>query len=211
MTNFCLNCKGYQEIAAIEDDLPQRALLKLRERYYGQPDGRDCHGTSQSVGTITLNDLKLFHKDHYRPNGMILGVAGKINWPELKDHVGRLFADWQPKPEATPLASPAQHGTCHLPFESQQTHIAIAYPGVCYSHSDYYKQLGSVSVLSGGMSSRLFSEVREKRGLCYTVFASNHSALDRGSVICYCGTSSDRAQESLDVICLDFAFHLMKA
>ena len=50
------------------------------------------------------------------------------------------------------------------------------------------------------MSSRLFSEVREKRGLCYTVFASNHSALDRGSVICYCGTSSDRAQESLDVI-----------
>ena len=189
-----------QEIAAIEDDLPQRALLRLRERYYGQPDGRDCHGTAQSVGSITLNDLKTFHEKQYRPNGMILGVAGKINWSALKDHVGQLFADWRHKPEIPPLKSPPQHGTCHLPFESQQTHIALAYPGVCYSHPDYYKQLGSVSVLSGGMSSRLFSEVREKRGLCYTVFASNHSVRDRGSVICYCGTSSDRAQESLDVI-----------
>ena len=189
-----------QEIAAIEDDLPQRALIELRSRYYGQPDGRDCHGTPASVAAIELSDLRNFYESNYRPNGMILGVAGKIDWPKLLNHVSHLFADWQPKPEPTPTQILPQHGTCHLPFESQQTHIAIAYPGVCYSDPDYYKQAGSVSVLSGGMSSRLFSEVREKRGLCYTVFATNHSVRDRGSVICYCGTSTDRAQESLDVL-----------
>lgn len=190
----------YQEIAAIEDDLPQRTLIELRNRYYGQPDGRDCHGTAASVGSIEQADLQDFYDRNYRPNGMILGVAGKIDWPALKDHVGSLFADWPSKPEAVPSVSAAEHGTCHLPFDSQQTHIAIAYPGVCYSDPDYYKQAGSVSVLSGGMSSRLFSEVREKRGLCYSVFASNHSVIDRGCVVCYCGTSTERAQESLDVI-----------
>ncbi|MCH2182756.1 MAG: insulinase family protein [Mariniblastus sp.] len=190
----------YQEIAAIADDLPQRTLIELRNRYYGQTDGRDCHGSATSVASIQLDDLQNFYQQNYRPNGMILGVAGKIDWPLLKDHVASLFADWHARPEVIPEASPAEHGTCHLPFDSQQTHIAIAYPGVCYSDPDYYRQAGSVSVLSGGMSSRLFTEVREKRGLCYSVFASNHSVLDRGCVVCYCGTSAERAQESLDVI-----------
>jgi predicted Zn-dependent peptidase len=57
-----------------------------------------------------------------------------------------------------------------------------------------------VGVLSGGMSSRLFTEVREKRGLCYTVYATHHTLRDRASVLCYAGTSSDRAQETLDVM-----------
>jgi len=190
----------YQEIAAISDDLPQRTLIELRNRFYGQPDGRDCHGSPTSVASIGLEDLRHFYQRNYRPNGVILGVAGKIDWPSLQEHVANLFGDWPARPDVIPDISPAEHGICHLPFDSQQTHIALAYPGVSYSDPNYYRQAGSVSVLSGGMSSRLFHEVREKRGLCYSVFASNHSVIDRGCVICYCGTSADRAQESLDVI-----------
>jgi predicted Zn-dependent peptidase len=70
---------------------------------------------------------------------------------------------------------------------------------VPYRHPDYFLASGAVGVLSGGMSSRLFTEVREKRGLCYTVFASHHTQRDRACVLCYAGTSAERAQETLDV------------
>jgi predicted Zn-dependent peptidase len=70
---------------------------------------------------------------------------------------------------------------------------------VPYSHPDYFDAWAGVGVLSGGMSSRLFTEVRENRGLCYSVYASYHTLRDRGAVLCYAGTSADRAQETLDV------------
>ena len=87
----------------------------------------------------------------------------------------------------------------HLHHESNQTQIGIAYDSVPYRHPDYFRAFGTVGVLSGGMSARLFTEVREKRGLCYTVFASHHTQRDRACVLCYAGTSADRAQETLDV------------
>src|SRR5206468_592403 len=65
--------------------------------------------------------------------------------------------------------------------------------------AEYYAALGAVNVLSGGMSSRLFTEVREKRGLCYSVWASYQTFKDRAAVLCYAGTSTERAQETLDV------------
>jgi predicted Zn-dependent peptidase len=67
------------------------------------------------------------------------------------------------------------------------------------THPDYYAAIGAVNVLSGGMSARLFTEVREKRGLCYAVSASYSGFKDRASVICYAGTTNERAQETLDV------------
>jgi predicted Zn-dependent peptidase len=76
----------------------------------------------------------------------------------------------------------------------------VAYPSVPYSHPDYFQARGAVGILSDGMSSRLFTEVREKRGLCYSVYASCHSLRDQGSVLCYAGTSTERAQETLDVL-----------
>ena len=154
----------------------------------------------ESVTSITLDEIKQFHKSLYRPNGLILACAGKLEWESLKSQVGKLFDDWEPKPDPTVDVEPAVHGVQHISHESEQTHIAIAYPGVAYAHDDYYLNRGAVGVLSGGMSSRLFTEVREKRGLCYTVFASCNTLLDRGTVLCYSGTTNERAQETLDVI-----------
>ena len=86
-----------------------------------------------------------------------------------------------------------------MAHESNQTQIGIAFDSVPYRHPDYFQAWGAVGVLSGGMSSRLFTEVREKRGLCYSVYATMHTLRDRGSVLCYAGTSAERAQETLDV------------
>src|SRR5262249_61418966 len=87
-----------------------------------------------------------------------------------------------------------------LAKETTQTQIGVAYPSVPFNHPDYYAAQGAVNVLSGGMSSRLFTEVREKRGLCYAVWATYQTFKDRGSVLCYAGTTNERAQETLDVL-----------
>ena len=190
----------FQEIAALEDDLAQRSILQLRQNIYGSIDGRYSEGTMEAVSGLTLGDVQEFFKAHYRPNGMIIACAGKIDFDALRDHVGNLFADWQPN-EVSPATSDANPPSYqHIDHQSEQTHIALAYPGFTYSAPEFYKNRGAVGVLSGGMSSRLFTEVREKRGLCYTVFATCHTLKDKASVICYSGTSSDRAQETLDVI-----------
>ena len=68
-----------------------------------------------------------------------------------------------------------------------------------YRDENYFQAWGTVGVLSGGSSARLFTEVRERRGLCYSVYAVCHTLRDRGAVFCYAGTSADRAQETLDV------------
>ena len=95
-----------------------------------------------------------------------------------------------------------QQATSSIPFQSNQSHVGIAYPTIPYKHPDYFQAWAAVGVLvSGakGSSSRLFTEVREKRGLCYTVYASLHTQRDRASVLCYAGTTAERAQETLDV------------
>lgn len=190
----------FQEIHALEDDLAQRVLVQLRERHYGDPDGRDVHGTIESVSSLTSADIRQFFEQNYRPNGTILAVAGQFDWAELRERVAQWLGDWAPREVDEPAEIPAQHGVCHLPFESQQTHIGLAYPTVPVDSPDFYCSLGSVNVLSGGMSSRLFYEVREKRGLCYSVFATNHYRRDRACVICYAGTTVERAQQTLDVL-----------
>ena len=190
----------FQEIAALEDDLAQRTLRQLRLKHYGSTDGRNCEGTIESVKSITLDDVKAFYEKCYRPNGMVIACAGKLDWESLKTHVGKLFDGWDRKPDPEISVEPAEHGNHHIKHESEQTHIAVGYPGVHYAHEDYYLNRGAIGVLSGGMSSRLFTEVREKRGLCYTVFATCSTLRDKGAVLCYSGTSNDRAQETLDVI-----------
>ena len=79
------------------------------------------------------------------------------------------------------------------------SHIGIAFESIPYSHDDYFQLRAAIGVLSDGMSSRLFTEVRENRGLCYAIFASCQSLRDRGSVFTYAGTTQQRAQETLDV------------
>jgi predicted Zn-dependent peptidase len=190
----------FQEVRAVEDDLAQKVMLELRRRQYPDPFGRSSHGTVESIARITMGDIRNYFQTLYAPGGAILSVAGKFHWPRLRDHVEQLFADWQPSQLPALVETPPDRSRYHILHESNQTHIGVAYPSVAYSHPDYFQARGAVGVLSDGMSSRLFTEVREKRGLCYTVYAMSHSLLDRGSVFCYAGTSTERAQETLDVL-----------
>jgi predicted Zn-dependent peptidase len=189
-----------QEVNALEDDLAQRMMQELRRRRYGDPYGRSSQGTEETVSAITLADVRQHFETHYQPQNAILSVAGKLDWDRLREHVEQLFGDWQPQTLGEIVTTPSAGPRHHIAHDSSQTHIGIAYPSVPYSHPDYYQARGAVGVLSDGMSSRLFTEVREKRGLVYTVYASCHSLRHTGSVLCYAGTTTERAQETLDVI-----------
>ena len=135
----------------------------------------------------------------FGPKDVILSIAGNIDWPSLRDQVERLFGDWTGGGLKPLKLRKAKGGRGHIPKETTQTQIAIAYPSVPFGQPEYYAAQGAVQVLSGGMGARLFTEVREKRGLCYSVGASYQTFKDQACILCYAGTTSERAQETLDV------------
>jgi predicted Zn-dependent peptidase len=189
-----------QELRSLEDDLAHKLMLSLRSQWYPDPWGRSVYGTMEALNAVTADEVRQFHASRYVPNGAILGVAGRFDLDELTSQVESAFGDWAAgeSPVINEVAPVGRH--IHQDHESNQTHIGIALPGVAYCDEEYYEARAAIGVLSDGMSSRLFTEVREKRGLCYTVYALCHSLRDRGSVLCYAGASADRAQETLDVM-----------
>jgi predicted Zn-dependent peptidase len=189
-----------QELAAVEDEPAHKVMLELRRRHLPDPWGRPSQGEQAALEAMSLADIQNYFQRVYRPNGAVIGVAGKIEWESLKDEVGRLLGDWPRGGELTVREQAPVVQREHLHHESNQTQIGLAYPSVAYRDADYYVASAAVGVLGDGMSSRLFTEVREKRGLCYSVYASHGTLLDRGSVFCYAGTSAERAQETLDVM-----------
>lgn len=192
--NSCL-----QELRAIDDEPSHKLMIELRRRQYPDPWGRSSLGEETALRRATIDDVRKFHEKHYRPGGMILAVAGNFDWRRLCDHVEQLFGDWTHNQVAEPSATDGRPDGDYIPFESNQSHVGIAYPTIPYKHPDYFQAWAAVGVLSSGSSSRLFTEVRERRGLCYTVYASLHTQRDRASVLCYAGTTAERAQETLDV------------
>lgn len=189
-----------QNLRSLEDDPATKVIYELRRRHFPDPWGRPSPGTPEGVAALTPQDLRNFLQATYRPNGAILGVAGAIDWLKLRDTVGRLFGDWQPRPEPFVADRPAGPRRDHIVRETQQIQIALAYPAPTVASPDYYRARAAVAILGGYSSARLFTEVREKRGLCYSVYASYESQLNRAAMLCYAGTSTDRAQQTLDVM-----------
>jgi predicted Zn-dependent peptidase len=189
-----------QEFRALDDELLQKVMVELRRGHYPDPWGQSHHGNLEGLSQIALDDVRDHFAGGYQPNGTILGVAGKFSWDELRDTVGQVFGDWKIGEWSEPAGGPLEVHRNHLDHDSSQTQIALAYPSIPYKHDDYFQAWGAVGVLSEGSSSRLFTEVREKRGLCYSVGASTRSLKEQGSVFCHAGTTAERAQETLDVI-----------
>lgn len=188
-----------QGLRAIEDEPQRKAMVELRKRSYARPWSHPSDGVLEDLPNITSDGVRAHFQRHFHPNGTILGVAGNVNVPELIRVIEDVFGDWQPQPEIR--IEPGSRGPNRdfIEHSSTQTHIGISYESVSLDSPDYYAAWAAVNILSGGMSCRLFTEVREKRGLCYSVYASHAAMRHEGRVLCYAGTSNERAQETLDV------------
>ncbi|MFI5460301.1 MAG: M16 family metallopeptidase [Isosphaerales bacterium] len=189
-----------QNLRSLEDDPGTKVIYELRRRHFPDPWGRPSPGTSEGVSSLTSEELRRFLKKTYRPNGAILGVAGAIDWPRLRDTIERLFGSWAEQPEPRVAERPGGPHRDHILRETQQIQIALAYPAATVASPDYYRARAAAAILGGFSSARLFTEVREKRGLCYSVYATYEGQLDRAAMLCYAGTSADRAQQTLDVM-----------
>lgn len=189
-----------QEVWASQDEPTQQVVLRLKRMQYGPRAGRPSFGTEAGLTAITSDDVNRFYADRYRPSGAILGIAGRLDVNRTIALVEELYGDWQGQGTPLPVDPSGAPGYEHLPLESSQTHIGLAFDSIPLGDPDYYRMRAGVGILSDGMSSRLFDRVREQRGLCYSVSLSAHSLRDRGAVIGYAGTTPQRAQETLDVV-----------
>lgn len=198
---FEASCAGAaQALLSVEDDPRQKAMVELKRRAFPAPWGLPSDGNLEDLPKITIKDVKDQYQSCFHPNETIIGIAGKIDFEEVKQIVEEIFGDWEfSAGREEPDLVPEEEKVFFTEQESTQTHIGIAYDAVPYGHPDYYTAWAAVGILSGGMSSRLFTEVREKRGLCYTVSASLSGMPGLGRVLCYAGTTTERAQETLDV------------
>jgi predicted Zn-dependent peptidase len=187
-----------QDINGLEDEPSSRVMVELRKHLYPAPLSNDHRGALEGIAAITPESVRAYHQKHYHPHGAILSVTGNIDWQPLLDQVGRLFGDWRGAETKPFELGPAPDKRAHLTKELEQTQIAVAYPSVPVGDPDYYAAMGAVNVLSGGMGSRLFTEIREKEGLCYSVGASYQPMKDRGSVVAYAASLNEQAQRTLD-------------
>jgi predicted Zn-dependent peptidase len=190
-----------QSLQALEDDPRQKVMVELARHCYPTPWNRPPEGTLAELDSITPEIVRGHYQRCFAPSESILGVAGNVNFEDVLAAVQTTFGDWKSEsPVEEIIAQPVPATKHHLTQESTQTQIGVAYRAVPYADPDYYAAWAAVSVLSGGMSSRLLAEVREKRGLCYSIYASLHSLKDAGYVLCYAGTTNDRAAETLEVL-----------
>lgn len=188
-----------QDLQSLEDSPQHKVMVELRSRYYPPPLCQDRRGKADDIQRLTPEAIRQYYLRHFRPNGAILSVAGNIEWGSLKQQVDRLFGDWNPGEPIEITPKPHVPKSAHIEKDTQQTQIALAFPSVPVGDPYYYAARATEGVLSGGMSARLFTEVREKRGLCYSIGVRHETFKDRGTMVGYAGTGSDRAQQTLDV------------
>lgn len=189
-----------QNLAAVEDDPAHRTLAALRRMHAPAPWGMPVEGVASDLEAATLGDLRTLVEQRMVPAGTIVAIAGRIDWDDLLVRLTALLGDWQGGPSAAVLIGPRGPFVGHVPHDSQQTHVALAWSVPPYRADDSAVASTALSILGGGMSSRLFAEVRERRGLCYGVSAGYQTQRDFAAAVCYSGTTAPRAQETLDVI-----------
>jgi len=193
--------QSIQELKHLEDDAFSKVFVILKELFFGSQWGHPDLGSETSVPEISRADIQGFWQGHYIPRGTVVAAAGKFDPSVMSKELETLFNPggdaW---PIETPPVLPSTHIRQHHFKDSQQTQIAMAFPGVPHSHPDYYILRTAVGVLAGGMSGRLFTEVREKRALVYSVGAHTVSLRNLGGIYAYAGTTTPRAKETLDVI-----------
>jgi len=190
-----------QEIGQTRDTPDDLIFDYLQEACYpDQSMGWPIFGTEKTVASLSRADLKSYMATNYRAGGMMLIASGAVEHAQLvaaaESLLQRLANGDGPAAEAARYFG----GEIRDPRDLEQAHLAFAFPGVSSTDSDAVTAQVFATALGGGMSSRLFQEAREKRGLCYAIYAFSQSHRDTGTVGIYAGTGEDKAGEVAPLI-----------
>ena len=171
-------------------------LLAYEQLWPNHPLGKDIAGTRESVAALKRGALVDYMARHYAPNRTVISLAGNLKHGEIVARLAAYLDDWQPTEEAVFAPAPDSYTEPRLNLyfrETEQAQIHISVPGLSLSHPDRFALRLLNVVLGEGMSSRLFQEIRERRGLAYSVDAFAEMLLDTGVVGMYAGVSPDQA------------------
>ncbi|MEM6408338.1 MAG: pitrilysin family protein [Pseudomonadota bacterium] len=179
-----------QEIGQSLDTPDDVVFDWLQEAAYPeQPIGRTILGPSERVSAFSRADLAGFVAEHYGPGQLILSAAGAVDHDQIVRMAEDLFGDMAPRPGLVADPATFRTGERREVKALEQAHFTFALEGPGYRDDAFYTAQIFASAFGGGMSSRLFQEVREKRGLCYSIFAQLGSYSDTGLLTIYAGTS----------------------
>jgi predicted Zn-dependent peptidase len=190
-----------QEIGEAHDTPDDLVFDLLQEAAFpNQPVGRPILGTPTHVKSFTSQTLSDYMGHHYRAEHMVFAAAGKVDHDALVGQVAEAFAGL--KEGAETVFAPAAYvgGERRIERDLEHVHLTMGFPGFSFGHDSYYAGQVLSAVLGGGMSSRLFQEVRERRGLAYSVYSFSSALMDTGMFGIYAGTSPDQADELSQVI-----------
>ena len=190
-----------QEIGEANDTPDDIVFDRLQEAAFPeQPMGRSILGTVERVRGFDRAALACYMTDQYRAPGMVLVAAGRVDHGRLVDLAETAFSGLATGPRGTCEAARYVGGEGNEPRDLEQVHLTLGFNGVAFKDPDFYALQLFTTVLGGGMSSRLFQEVRERRGLAYSVYAFASSYTDSGLFGIYAGTGPDQIGELIPVI-----------
>ena len=167
--------------------------------YPNQPIGRPVLGSEDGIRAMPRATLTGYMRRHYPASNVVVAAAGALEHEQILDLVNQHFADLPGDPSPSAEAARYGGGEFREARELDQVHIVLGFPCVGYGHADYYPTLLLSTLLGGGMSSRLFQEVREKRGLVYSIYSFSSPFMDGGLFGIYAGTGESEAAELMPV------------
>ncbi len=191
-------------------DLPQFRVVELLDGllWPDHPLGKSLAGTPESVGALSVADLRAFHRKQYVPENIVVSVCGRVNHKDVLGLVFRKLASIQGKRDGHFISAQNDQERPQVAFfrkDIEQMHVALGALGLETNHRDLYV-LGVLNVILGGnMSSRLFNEVREKRGLAYAISSGVKSLDDTGLVMIRAGVDNKKIVDAVEVILKELA------
>jgi predicted Zn-dependent peptidase len=190
-----------QEIGAARDN-PDDHVFDLFQSaaFPDQPIGRTILGTVDSVKGFGPDAIRAYMERNYVGNHMVIAAAGNVDHDQLVDIANDRFHDLRPNGAPEPEKARYVGGEERLVSDHEQAHIVIGLEGRAYNSDGFYAAQVLASILGGGMSSRLFQEVREKRGLCYSVYAFHWAFADSGVFGVAASTGEEEVAELVPVV-----------
>ena len=189
-----------EEIDMYEDSPEDVAIDKLFEKCYeGSALGRPILGTAETLHTINYEAMQDYMRRYYRPADTVIAVSGHFTEEDL-DYIADLFSHMEGKGRNQITPAVYQPSLMLREKDIEQNHLCLSFPGVSLLSGDRFAMNLLSSILGGGMSSRLFQSVREKNGLCYSIYSFTTPHLDTGLLSIYTGLGAETERKALELI-----------